>query len=106
MADGVWAVQWSAASEWVLISGGCDGAIRFWDIRHAGCFQVLDQNRSQIGRRPSVTKSFLQRRELVLILNSQQTCYSLEHTEFCHQVSQQNPNVIQRNCGSNIPICE
>jgi WD40 repeat protein len=57
MADGVWAVQWSAASEWVLISGGCDGAIRFWDIRQAGCFQVLDQNRSQLGRRPPIVKS-------------------------------------------------
>ncbi|CAK9230473.1 unnamed protein product [Sphagnum jensenii] len=55
--DGVWAVQWSAASEWVLISGGCDGAIRFWDIRQAGCFQVLDQNRSQLGRRPPIVKS-------------------------------------------------
>ncbi|MCO5613256.1 hypothetical protein L7F22_067532, partial [Adiantum nelumboides] len=43
-------------SEWVLVSGGCDGAIRFWDIRRAGCYQVLDQQCSQIGRRPPVLK--------------------------------------------------
>lgn len=61
--DGVWALQWSATSEWVLYSGGCDGAIRFWDIRRAGCFQVLDQNRSQIERRSNVTSS-TQRQEL------------------------------------------
>ncbi|EFJ33611.1 hypothetical protein SELMODRAFT_266832 [Selaginella moellendorffii] len=44
--DAVWAVKWSASSEWILISGGCDGAIRLWDIRRAGCFYVLDQHRS------------------------------------------------------------
>eukprot|EP00268_Persea_americana_P059674 TRINITY_DN7356_c0_g1_i4.p1 TRINITY_DN7356_c0_g1~~TRINITY_DN7356_c0_g1_i4.p1 ORF type:complete len:135 (+),score=20.91 TRINITY_DN7356_c0_g1_i4:523-927(+) len=50
--DGIMAVEWSTSSEWVLITGGCDGAIRFWDIRRAGCFLVLDQSRSQLGRRP------------------------------------------------------
>eukprot|EP00850_Spirogloea_muscicola_P016627 SM000136S00173 [mRNA] locus=s136:184851:188612:- [translate_table: standard] len=50
--DGVWALQWSPASEWVLVSGGADGAVRFWDIRTAGCYLVLDQHRSQAGRRP------------------------------------------------------
>lgn len=50
--DGVMSVEWSSSSEWVLITGGCDGAIRFWDIRRAGCFHVLDQSRSQLGRRP------------------------------------------------------
>ncbi|MCO5566493.1 hypothetical protein L7F22_020170 [Adiantum nelumboides] len=54
--DSVWVVQWSTKSEWVLVSGGCDGAIRFWDIRRAGCYQVLDQQCSQIGRRPPVLK--------------------------------------------------
>jgi len=39
------------------MSGGCDGAIRFWDIRRAGCFQVLDQSRSQLGKRPPLVKS-------------------------------------------------
>ncbi|XP_015900490.1 WD repeat-containing protein ATCSA-1 isoform X2 [Ziziphus jujuba] len=34
--------------------GGCDGAIRFWDIRRAGCFLVLDQSLSQLGRRPPI----------------------------------------------------
>jgi hypothetical protein len=34
------------------MSGGLDGAIRFWDIRRAGCFLVLDQLRSQLGKRP------------------------------------------------------
>ncbi|KAF8023088.1 hypothetical protein BT93_F0550 [Corymbia citriodora subsp. variegata] len=50
--DGVMTVQWSNSSEFVLITGGCDGAIRFWDIRRAGCFRVLDQSHSQLGRRP------------------------------------------------------
>lgn len=50
--DGVMAVEWSTSSEWVLMTGGCDGAIRFWDIRRAGCFSVLDQSHSQLGRRP------------------------------------------------------
>jgi WD40 repeat protein len=31
--DAVWAVTWSLTSEYVLMTGGCDGAIRFWDIR-------------------------------------------------------------------------
>jgi DNA excision repair protein ERCC-8 len=61
-------LQWSASSEWILYSGGCDGAIRFWDIRRAGCFQVLDHNRSQIEKRPSVTNSASQRQELVISL--------------------------------------
>ncbi|CAI8599335.1 unnamed protein product [Vicia faba] len=54
--DGVMTVEWSASSEWVLITGGCDGAIRFWDIRRAGCFQVLNQSRTQLGRRPPILK--------------------------------------------------
>ncbi|XP_031404768.1 WD repeat-containing protein ATCSA-1-like [Punica granatum] len=52
--DGVMTAQWSASSEWVLVTGGCDGAIRFWDIRRAGCFRVLDQSHSQLGRRPPI----------------------------------------------------
>lgn len=54
VADGVMTVEWSTSSEWVLITGGCDGAIRFWDIRRAGCFLVLDQSQSQLGQRPPV----------------------------------------------------
>ncbi|KAL6983012.1 WD repeat-containing protein ATCSA-1 [Sarracenia purpurea var. burkii] len=50
--DGVMTVEWSTSSEWVLLTGGCDGAIRFWDIRRAGCFRVLNQSHSQLGRRP------------------------------------------------------
>ncbi|XP_077230665.1 WD repeat-containing protein ATCSA-1-like [Tasmannia lanceolata] len=50
--DGVMAVEWSNSSEWVLVTGGCDGAVRFWDIRRAGCFLLLDQSQSQLGRRP------------------------------------------------------
>ncbi|KAJ4970097.1 hypothetical protein NE237_003196 [Protea cynaroides] len=50
--DGVMTAEWSASSEWVLVTGGCDGAIRFWDIRRAGCFLVLDQTQTQLGRRP------------------------------------------------------
>lgn len=52
--DGVMTVEWATSSEWVLITGGCDGAIRFWDIRRAGCFLVLDQSQSQLGQRPPV----------------------------------------------------
>lgn len=54
--DGVMTVEWSTSSEWVLVTGGCDGAIRFWDIRRAGCFLVLDQSHSQLGRRPPITE--------------------------------------------------
>lgn len=54
VADGVMSVEWSSSSEWVLVTGGCDGAIRFWDIRRAGCFRVLDQSQSQLGRRPPI----------------------------------------------------
>lgn len=54
MVDGVMTVEWSTSSEWVLVTGGCDGAIRFWDIRRAGCFLVLDQSHSQLGRRPTI----------------------------------------------------
>ncbi|XP_068661233.1 WD repeat-containing protein ATCSA-1-like [Aristolochia californica] len=50
--DGVMSVDWSTSSEWVLVTGGCDGAIRFWDIRRAGSFLVLDQSQTQFGRRP------------------------------------------------------
>ncbi|XP_043688041.1 WD repeat-containing protein ATCSA-1-like isoform X1 [Telopea speciosissima] len=50
--DGVMTAEWSASSEWILVTGGCDGAIRFWDIRRAGCFLVLDQTQTQLGRRP------------------------------------------------------
>ncbi|WVZ68111.1 hypothetical protein U9M48_017093 [Paspalum notatum var. saurae] len=55
--DGIMSLEWSASSEWILMSGGCDGAIRFWDIRRAGCFRVLDQSLSQLGRRPPLLKS-------------------------------------------------
>lgn len=54
--DGIMAVEWSASSEWILMTGGCDGAIRFWDIRRAGCFRLLDQRQSQSGRRPPLPK--------------------------------------------------
>jgi DNA excision repair protein ERCC-8 len=52
ISDGIMSLEWSASSEWILMSGNCDGAIRFWDIRRAGCFRVLDQSQSQLGRRP------------------------------------------------------
>ncbi|KAL1821870.1 hypothetical protein ACET3Z_016739 [Daucus carota] len=55
--DGVMSLEWSTSSEWVLLTGGRDGAIRFWDIRRAGCFSVLNQSHTQLGRRPP----FLQR---------------------------------------------
>lgn len=57
MTDGVMSLEWSTSSEWILVTGGCDGAIRFWDIRRAGCFRVLDQSQSQLGRRPLLAVS-------------------------------------------------
>ncbi|KAG7654890.1 WD40 repeat [Arabidopsis suecica] len=54
--DGVMSVEWSTSSEWVLYTGGCDGAIRFWDIRRAGCFRVLDNSQTQLGVRPPILK--------------------------------------------------
>lgn len=56
-ADAVWAVQWSATSEWVVITGGCDGAIRLWDVRRAGCFSILDHNKSwQVEKQHKATR--------------------------------------------------
>ena len=66
IADGVMTVEWSSSSEWVLMTGGCDGAIRFWDIRRAGCFLVLDQSRTQLGRRPSVLKRSMMNKVFIL----------------------------------------
>ena len=60
ISDGIMSLEWSTSSEWVLMSGGCDGAIRFWDIRRAGCFLVLDQLRSQLGRRPPFLDSTME----------------------------------------------
>ncbi|KAK3252440.1 hypothetical protein CYMTET_38262 [Cymbomonas tetramitiformis] len=45
--DSVWAVQWSATCEWTLFTGGCDGAIRVWDVRRAGTLMVLDQHNAE-----------------------------------------------------------
>jgi DNA excision repair protein ERCC-8 len=59
--DGIMSLEWSTSSEWILMSGGCDGAIRFWDIRRAGCFLVLDQLRSQQGRRPPFLDSAMEK---------------------------------------------
>ncbi|CAI0464585.1 unnamed protein product [Linum tenue] len=64
--DGVMTVEWSTSSEWVLVTGGCDGAIRFWDIRRAGCFRVLDQSRTQLGRRlPVLRRSMTNKKKTV-----------------------------------------
>ncbi|KAM1133820.1 hypothetical protein ACFX13_043804 [Malus domestica] len=52
--NGVMTVERSTSSEWALLTVGCDGAIRFWDIRRARCFLVLDQSGSQVGRRPPI----------------------------------------------------
>lgn len=49
--DGIMAVEWSASNEWVVMTGGCDSAIRFWDIRRPGCFRILDRVQSLPGRR-------------------------------------------------------
>lgn len=49
----VWAAAWSPSSQWHLATGGCDGQVRMWDIRRAGCIALLDQHDSQ----PSTTMS-------------------------------------------------
>ncbi|GMH03188.1 hypothetical protein Nepgr_005027 [Nepenthes gracilis] len=78
--DGVMTVEWSKASEWVLITGGCDGAIRFWDIRRAGCFLVLDQSKSQLGRRAPL----LERSTSNKVSTSKATGHSLSATSRGH----------------------
>ncbi|KAK6939723.1 WD40 repeat [Dillenia turbinata] len=45
LSDGMMTVEWSTSSEWVLMTGGCDGAIRFWTS------DVLD---AQLGRHPTL----------------------------------------------------
>lgn len=76
MADGVMTVEWSTSSEWVLVTGGCDGAIRFWDIRRAGCFLVLDQSQSQLGRRPPVLQRSATNKVFFFSLLHQKHCFS------------------------------
>eukprot|EP00887_Chlorella_sp_A99_P000785 scaffold5.g785.t1 len=44
---GVWALAWSLTSEWELLSGGCDGQLRLWDVRRAGTIHVFDQHQTQ-----------------------------------------------------------
>ena len=39
----VTALTWSSSSEWLLISGGSGGQIRFWDVRKANSLLALDQ---------------------------------------------------------------
>lgn len=69
------AVEWSTSNEWILITGGCDGAIRFWDIRRAGCFHVLNQSHTQLGRRqPLLEGSSINK---VVFLISYLWCWSL-----------------------------
>ncbi|KAL5221566.1 hypothetical protein ABZP36_026279 [Zizania latifolia] len=68
--DGIMSLEWSASSEWILMSGGCDGAIRFWDIRRAGCFRVLDQSLSQLGRRPPFLESTSEKDPINSLLSS------------------------------------
>jgi DNA excision repair protein ERCC-8 len=63
-------LEWSASSEWILMSGGCDGAIRFWDIRRVGCFRVLDQSRSQLGRRPPLLERTTENVHLLSLITS------------------------------------
>ena len=38
---------WSTYSEWILVSGGSDGQIRYWDVRKSGCLLCLDQNNAK-----------------------------------------------------------
>eukprot|EP00667_Euglena_gracilis_P011804 EG_transcript_12069 len=38
----VWAVTWSPANQFFLVSGACDGSIRMWDVRRSGCLGTLD----------------------------------------------------------------
>ncbi|CAA6660702.1 unnamed protein product [Spirodela intermedia] len=62
--DGIMTVEWSSSSDWILMTGGCDGAVRFWDIRRAGCFLVLDQSRSQFGSRSPLAESSSKKRKV------------------------------------------
>ncbi|GFR39832.1 hypothetical protein Agub_g326 [Astrephomene gubernaculifera] len=43
----VWCVSWSTYSEYEVLSGDGGGQIRVWDMRRAGCRDVLDQHNTQ-----------------------------------------------------------
>ncbi|EFN57592.1 hypothetical protein CHLNCDRAFT_20970, partial [Chlorella variabilis] len=43
----VWALAWSPSSEWQLMTGGCDGQLRLWDIRRSGPLHIFDQHDTQ-----------------------------------------------------------
>uniref|UniRef100_A0ACD5XAY4 Uncharacterized protein n=2 Tax=Avena sativa TaxID=4498 RepID=A0ACD5XAY4_AVESA len=76
--DGIMSLEWSNSSEWILMSGGCDGAIRFWDIRRAGCFLVLDQLRSQLGKRPPFLDSSMEKDQKNLAPSPSSKSYSVQ----------------------------
>jgi len=43
--ESVWAVEWSAANEYLLATGSVDHSVRVWDIRRANsCLLILDQH--------------------------------------------------------------
>lgn len=43
----VWAAHWSPSNEWQLVTGGCDGQLRLWDIRRSGPLHIFDQHDTQ-----------------------------------------------------------
>lgn len=43
----VWAVSWSLESEYHLVTGGCDGQVRMWDIRTYNCLRIFDEHVTQ-----------------------------------------------------------
>ena len=53
----MWAVHWLPGSEWVLATGGGEGAIRLWDIRRAGAFMVLDLENATEARQDSLRQA-------------------------------------------------
>ncbi|KAL3160881.1 hypothetical protein ABBQ38_009274 [Trebouxia sp. C0009 RCD-2024] len=50
----VWAVSWSLDCEYHLVTGGCDGQVRMWDVRTYNCLQVFDE---QITQKPKAKPS-------------------------------------------------
>ncbi|GAB4816816.1 hypothetical protein N2152v2_003862 [Parachlorella kessleri] len=48
----VWAVHWSLQTEWQVMTGGCDGQLRLWDIRRAGPLHIFDQHQTQPAPHP------------------------------------------------------
>ncbi|KAK9822022.1 hypothetical protein WJX74_001472 [Apatococcus lobatus] len=44
--EDVWSLHWCLQNEWHLVTGGCDGQVRMWDVRQSACFHMLDEQQT------------------------------------------------------------